>query len=64
MPPVAEFLAVEEKADFAFRNAKASLEIEGQSLPEGAEDLILENVRGEISDEEFFKRALEIARNV
>lgn len=48
----------------SFRNAKASLEIEGQTLPEGGEELILSNVRGEISEEEFLERALKLALNI
>ena len=52
---------VDEKTDYAFRNAKASLEIEGQALSKGGEELILQTIRGEISEEEFLKRALEMA---
>lgn len=54
-------IQVEIKHDFAFRNAKASLEIEGQTLPKGGEELILGRIRGNVSQEEFLKKALEIA---
>lgn len=53
---------VDEKLEYAFRNAKASLEIEGQTLPENGEELIMARVRGKISEEEFLKKALEIAK--
>ncbi len=52
---------IDVKHDFAFLNAKASLEIEGQTLPEGGEELILGRLRGNVSQEEFLKKALEIA---
>ncbi|NQX67865.1 antitoxin VbhA family protein [Paenibacillus alba] len=55
---------IEDTTDYAFRNAKASLEIEGQTLPTGSEELILQNLRGELSEEEFLQRALEIALGV
>ncbi|OPH53369.1 hypothetical protein BC351_05740 [Paenibacillus ferrarius] len=55
---------IEDTTDYAFRNAKASLEIEGQTLPTGSEELILKNLRGELSEEEFLQRALEIALSV
>lgn len=53
---------VEDKIYAAFRNAKASLEIEGQTLPEGGEELILNRVRGKISEQDFLKQALDIAK--
>lgn len=52
---------IDVKHDFAFRNAKASLEIEGQTLPKGGEELILGRIRRNISQTEFLKKALEIA---
>jgi len=54
-------LEVDEKTDYAFHNAEASLEIEGQALTEGGEELILLTIWGEIFEEEFLKRALEMA---
>jgi hypothetical protein len=54
---------IDEEAKYAFRNAEASLEIEGQTLPEGGKELILGNIKGQISEEDFLQRALDIARN-
>ncbi|WP_146000504.1 antitoxin VbhA family protein [Paenibacillus pasadenensis] len=61
-PPVTA--SIENQTDSAFGIAKASLEIEGQKLTEDGEALILSHARGEMSDDEFLKRALEIARSV
>lgn len=46
------------------RNASASLEVEGLTVPEGGEELIRKKLRGEISHSEFLKQAAEVARNV
>jgi hypothetical protein len=45
-------------------NAKASIEIEGLKITKKSEDLVYERLIGNISEEEFLKRALEIARRV
>ena len=47
----------------AINEAKASLEIEGMFLPEGAEPLIEKRLRGEMSQEEFVQKAMELAEN-
>ncbi|GGG66293.1 hypothetical protein [Paenibacillus radicis (ex Gao et al. 2016)] len=60
--PVA--VMVEADIDYAFRSSKASLEIEGKTLPKGGDDLIVSSLRGEITQEEFLKRALQLARSV
>jgi hypothetical protein len=46
----------------AMANAKASIEIEGLKITKKSEDLVYERLIGNISEEEFLKRALEIAR--
>lgn len=46
----------------AYQMAKASLEIEGLSLPEGAKELIQKKLRGEISEQDFKRAVLEIAK--
>jgi hypothetical protein len=46
----------------AMANAKASIEIEGLKITKRSEDLVYERLIGNISEEEFLKRALEIAR--
>jgi hypothetical protein len=43
-------IQVETKHDFAFFNAKASLEIEGHTLPNGGEELILERINTSHTD--------------
>lgn len=48
----------------AMRNASASPEVEGLTVPEGGEELIRKKLRGEISHSEFLKQAAEVARNV
>ena len=53
--------AIEFGIDFAFRNAKASSEIENQYLPVGAEELILLKAQGKITQAQFIERALEIS---
>ncbi|MCM3714100.1 hypothetical protein M3212_17330 [Alkalihalobacillus oceani] len=54
---------INEETKYAFRNAKASLEIEGQYLPEGGEEMILKSIEGEMSEADFLQRALKLARN-
>ncbi|WP_197258780.1 antitoxin VbhA family protein [Paenibacillus dendritiformis] len=53
----------EEKMESALREAEATLNIEGQYLTEEMKELIRKKARGEISREEFQKKALEIALN-
>ncbi|MFC4768385.1 hypothetical protein [Effusibacillus consociatus] len=48
----------------AFRNAKASLQIEGFTFSPEEEHFLLEKSRGKISQSEFLKRAKEFAMNV
>ena len=45
----------------AMANAKASIEIEGLRITKKSEDLVYERLIGNISEEEFLKRALEMA---
>lgn len=46
----------------AFRNAKASLEIENLRLPEGAVELIMLKQTGKISQSEFLRSVALLAR--
>jgi hypothetical protein len=45
----------------AMANAKASIEIEGLKITKESEKLVYERLIGNITEEEFLKRALEIA---
>ena len=45
----------------AMKQADTSLEIEGLRVPDAGDELIWKKLRGEISHEEFLKRAAEIA---
>ncbi len=47
----------------AFRYAEASLNVEGMYTTDEEKALIKQSLRGDISKEEFIKRAVEIARN-
>lgn len=49
-----------EQVDRAFHYAKTSLAIEGQKVPEGVEDVIKKRLRGQISQSNFRRIALEI----
>lgn len=52
----------EEPMERAFRNAKASLEISGFNVTEKHEKLVRSRLNGEMSEEEFLKKALELAK--
>ncbi|PUA37613.1 hypothetical protein C8Z91_19940 [Paenibacillus elgii] len=45
----------------AMRQAQASLAIEGLFVPENGQELVRKRLRGEISQADFLKAALEIA---
>ncbi|MGN7943242.1 antitoxin VbhA family protein [Virgibacillus sp. 6R] len=47
-----------------FNSAKASVEMEGFVISKEIEELVLKNVHGEITDEEFIKLLCEIAEKV
>lgn len=51
----------EQEIEEAMQRAQGNLDIEGITVSEEANDLIRKRLRGEISDEEFLKRAYEIA---
>jgi len=46
----------------AIRSAKASLAVEGQYLTPEEETLIKEKLEGQITDEEFHKRVLDMIK--
>ncbi|MEW9109568.1 MAG: antitoxin VbhA family protein [Cytobacillus gottheilii] len=48
------------KVDIAIKSAKASLAVEGLYLTQREEDLVRSNLQGEITDEEFEKKVLEL----
>lgn len=50
-----------ERIEYAIKNALASLEVEGQTLSEDAIQLIKRRLSEEITEEEFFRLAREIA---
>lgn len=52
----------EEPIEKALRNAKASLEISGFNVTAKHEKLVQSRLNGEISEEEFLKKALELAK--
>jgi hypothetical protein len=52
----------EEPLEKALRNAKASLEISGLNVTAKHEKLVQSRLNGEISEEEFLKKALELAK--
>lgn len=52
----------EDPLEKALRNAKASLEISGFNVKEKHEKLVRLRINGEISEEEFLKKALELAK--
>ncbi len=51
-----------EPIEKALRNAKASLEISGFNVTEKHEKLVRSRLNGEMSEEEFLKKALELAK--
>lgn len=51
----------EDELDQALKYAKATLVIEGQYIPNGAEEIIRWRLKNEISQAEFRKAALEMA---
>jgi hypothetical protein len=46
----------------AMKQADASLKIEGLEVSKAGDELIRKKLRGELSHEEFLKRAAEVAR--
>ncbi|MDO3680160.1 type II toxin-antitoxin system Phd/YefM family antitoxin [Paenibacillus ehimensis] len=56
-----EAAASEKEIDAAMRQAQASLAIEGLAVPEEGQDFVRKQLRGEISQADFLKAALEIA---
>ncbi|GEM_PF-5154299 len=52
-----------KKIKKAIREAEASLQIEGMSLPVGGKNLIHESLDGQISHEEFIRKAIEMSRS-
>lgn len=54
----------EEEANRALENAKASLAVEGMYLPENEQQLIKMKLTGQITESQFKKMALELAKVV
>lgn len=54
----------QEEANRALENAKASLAVEGLYLPESEQQLIKLKLTGQITELEFKKMALELAKVV
>lgn len=54
----------EQEANRALENAKASLAVEGMYLPESEQQLIKMKLTGQITDVQFKKMALELAKVV
>lgn len=52
----------EESVEKAIRNARASMELSGFKITEKQENLIRSKLNGEISEEEFLRIALEMAK--
>ena len=52
----------EEPIEKALSNAKASLKLSGFNVTEKHEKLVRSKLNGEISEEEFLKKAIEIAK--
>ncbi len=52
----------EESFEKALRNAKASIEISGFNVTDEQIELVRSKLKGEISEEEFLKIALERAK--
>lgn len=48
----------------AMKNAKASLQIEGITVSDSDDTLVLSRLKGEITQEEFLRKAREAALNV
>ncbi|MGG3471505.1 hypothetical protein ABES02_29075 [Neobacillus pocheonensis] len=57
-----QWLLNRAKIEYAIKEARASLEIEGKQLQEGAEDLIRSALNGEIDEKKFIELALELAK--
>lgn len=47
----------------AMKNAEASLNVDGYTTMEAEKQLIRKSLRGEITHEEFIKRAIELAKH-
>lgn len=54
----------EEQLKRKMEDVKASFRVEGIEIQEEDDALVLARIRGEISQEEFLKRAKEAAKNV
>ncbi|WML60581.1 antitoxin VbhA family protein [Neobacillus sp. PS2-9] len=52
-----------EKIENAMKNARASLEINGLSLTEAQIQLVRDRLKGKITEEEFLKKANDMATN-
>ena len=52
-----------EKIENAMKNAQASLEIDGLSLTEAQIQLVRDRLKGKITEEEFLKKAYDMATN-
>ncbi|MET3505487.1 antitoxin VbhA family protein [Halalkalibacter oceani] len=53
----------EDKQAYSFRNAIASLEIEGKKLNQAEEGLIRKVIEGEISEDEFIRCVFDMSKN-
>lgn len=47
----------------AFQSARASLAVEGMTLSEKQEALVIDQLSGRMSEEAFMERALELSRH-
>ncbi|MGK5511922.1 antitoxin VbhA family protein [Brevibacillus formosus] len=54
----------EEQLKRKMEDVKASFRVEGIEIQDDDDALVLARIRGEISQEEFLKRAKEAAKNV
>lgn len=52
-----------ERIENAMKNARASLEIDGLSLTEAQIQLVRDRLKGKITEEEFLKKAYDMATN-
>ncbi|MEH7436769.1 antitoxin VbhA family protein [Neobacillus drentensis] len=52
-----------ERIENAMKNARASLEIDGLYLTEAQIQLVRDRLKGKITEEEFLKKAYDMATN-
>jgi uncharacterized membrane protein len=52
----------EEPIEKALRNAKASMQLSGFTVTEKHEKIVKSRLKGEISEEDFLKKVLEVSR--